>query len=71
MVTETPATACTTGRCGIDEECRCDYYSDWRIVWPTQPDEPVGVQLRRRRLAAYRCPRLASGRRDPISRSRW
>jgi excisionase family DNA binding protein len=33
--------------------------------------EHVSVQLRRRRLAAHRSPRLHDGRRDPISSSRW
>lgn len=36
-----------------------------------QESEPVSVQLRRRREAALRCPRLECGRRDPFSRSRW
>ena len=42
--------------------CRCDQ--------PRQV-EHVAVQLRRRRLAAHRSPRLHDGRRDPISSSKW
>jgi hypothetical protein len=33
--------------------------------------EPVAVQLRRRREAALRMPRLKSGKRDPASEVMW
>lgn len=59
-------------RCGFGEVCVCDFYRNWTVEWPTQPYEPVSVQLRRRRAAAHRSPRLAgSCRRDPISGSVW
>ena len=57
-------------RCG-DGECVCDFYIDWDIIWPSRCDEPIGAQLRRRRSASWRCPRLDSGHRDPMSASRW
>jgi len=47
---------CTTGRCAVGTACVC---------------ESVAEQLRRRRAASYRLPRLQDGRRDPISQSRW
>jgi hypothetical protein len=50
-----------------DQACTCAFYADWYLIWPTTPDESIGVQLRRRRDAALRAPRLACGRRDPIS----
>ena len=64
-----PMTECTTGRCAINTPCTCEYYRNWKVLWPSRRDEPVSVQLMRRRQAALRCPRLADGRRDPISRS--
>lgn len=62
------ASQCTA--CGIDEPCVCGFYLDWEI-WTSDPDEPVSVQLHRRRLASFRCGRTESGRRDPISASWW
>lgn len=57
-------------RCAYGTACTCLYYRDWKVA--SRPrNEPVSVQLMRRRQAAWRCPRLASGRRDPISQSRW
>jgi hypothetical protein len=53
-----------------DQRCTCEFYADW-ATWPTSPNEPVAQQLRRRRAAAQRSPRLACGRRDPISRGWW
>jgi hypothetical protein len=62
-------------RCGYGESAGCqlcnEFYRDWSIVWPSDNRESVGVQLRRRRAASWRCARLACGRRDPISSSRW
>lgn len=44
---------------------------DWcRGAEPRQAEQ-VGGQLRRRRLAALRSPRLHDGRRDPISAVMW
>jgi hypothetical protein len=62
---------CLTGVCGYGEYCVCWFYLDWTIIWPTPCNEPVSVQLRRRRAASWRCARLDSGHRDPISASRW
>lgn len=56
--------------CAIDEPCVCQLYLDWEI-WTSDPSEPVSAQLRRRREASWRCGRLPSGVRDPISASRW
>ena len=61
---------CMTGRCAWGEPCRCNWYRDW-IVRPSVRSEPVSMQLLRRRHASWRCPRLESGYRDPISKSRW
>lgn len=58
---------CRTGRCAIGEPCRCDFYADWQVCWP--PLWSLSGQLRRRRVAAHRSPRLTCGRRDPISES--
>ncbi len=44
---------------------------DWCRGDEPRQVEHVAVQLRRRRLASLRSPRLHDGRRDPISRSRW
>jgi hypothetical protein len=64
--------SCCTGRCAlVDTICTCDFYRDWIVDWPAPHTEPLSVQLRRRRLASYRCARLESGRRDPISASLW
>jgi hypothetical protein len=43
---------------------------DWCTGDRPRQVEHVSVQLRRRREAAYRLPRLHDGRRDPISQSR-
>jgi hypothetical protein len=60
--------SCRTGKCAFGAVCTCDYYAEW-MTWPAAHSEAVSVQLRRRRLASYRCTPLPSGRRDPISRS--
>jgi len=67
--THTDATnhTCVERICGVGEVCVCEFYSDWTIIWPTTCDEPVSVQLRRRRASSWRSPRLECGRRDPIS----
>jgi hypothetical protein len=54
-------------RCAFGEVCVCAFYADWTICWP--PPRSVPEQLRARRAASYRLPRLACGRRDPISRA--
>ena len=64
-----PDTTCGTGRCGVDEVCVCQFYADWKCHWAAPQD--VATQLRRRRAAAMRSPRLACGRRDPISAVMW
>ena len=61
----------TCPRCAIGTPCVCSFYSDWAVTWPAEPTEAISVQLQRRRLASYRCARLESSRRDPISRSIW
>jgi hypothetical protein len=66
---DTEQFSCHTGKCAFGVVCTCDFYADWTVDWPA-PD-PVPVQLQRRRQASYRCPRLASGRRDPLSESVW
>lgn len=66
--TDVPETTGTCRRCAIDEPCRCAFYAMWRLKSAT-PAERVAVQLRRRREAALRCPRLPSGLRDPYSAS--
>jgi len=69
--TDTPEFGCPTGLCPAGVPCTCDFYAGWTVSWPTDHTEPVSVQLSRRRLASYHCPRLASGQRDPISASVW
>ncbi len=59
---------CLTGRCAFGEPCRCNFYRGWTVDWPSRRGEPVSVQLMRRRMASYRCPRLETGHRDPLSR---
>jgi hypothetical protein len=44
---------------------------DWCRGDQPRQAEHVSVQLRRRRLAAQRSPRLQDGRRDPISAVMW
>lgn len=72
--TETPNQVQSSESCPLctlrDQVCICGFYLDW-TVWPSDPSESVGVQLRRRREASYRLPRTACGRRDPISASWW
>jgi hypothetical protein len=62
---------CSTGKCALGTPCVCAFYADWTVdeLSGNRTPEPVSVQLQRRRAAAYRCPRLACGRRDPISAS--
>ena len=55
-------------RCGFDI-CTCEYYAEWKVSPSLRRSVPE--QLRLRRSAAWRCPRLACGRRDPISESVW
>lgn len=63
---------CTTGRCAYGTVCNCAFYADyWSVVWQAAHTESVSVQLRRRRAASWRCPRLTCGQRDPISESAW
>lgn len=69
FIAATSDTADNVCRCAIGTPCTCDFYADWTVHWPTTHTEHVSVQLQRRRLASYRCPRLESGRRDPISQS--
>ncbi len=45
------------------------YYDDWACDWTSPQDVPS--QLRRRRAAALRSPRLACDRRDPNSAVMW
>lgn len=59
----------TTCRCAFtDQVCTCNFYRDWVVIWAAR-DDSVPDQLRRRRAASYRLPRLACGKRDPISAS--
>ena len=57
----------TCAVCPEGTECTCWFYRDWTLCWP--PLGSVADQLRRRRAAALRSPRLACDRRDPLSRS--
>lgn len=66
---DTDQYTCHTGKCPAGLPCTCEFYAGWTVDWPSHHTEPVSVQLQRRRLASYRCPRLDSGRRDPISQS--
>jgi hypothetical protein len=64
-----PQDNCTNGRCPFGTPCVCGFYASWKVRWA--PRRSVGEQLRSRRAASCRMPRLHDGRRDPISSSRW
>jgi hypothetical protein len=71
-ITTNADSTCPTGKCELaGVVCVCSFYENWEVNWSADDTEPVPVQLRRRRMASYRCARLKSGRRDPISRSIW
>lgn len=61
---------CPTDKCGYGVPCVCWFYADW-VALSSPTVEPASVQLQRRRRASYRCARLESGHRDPISASIW
>jgi hypothetical protein len=67
--TDAPESICSTGRCAVGELCKCDFYTGWVTDCP--PRRTIGEQLHGRRSASRRLPRLACGRRDPISGSIW
>jgi hypothetical protein len=52
-----------------DDAVPCSFYNDW-LSRPA-PSAHTAECLRRRRAAARRCPRLESGRRDPLSAVMW
>lgn len=61
------------GRQAIHDAHRANHVDacDWCRGDQPRQVEHVSIQLRRRRLAAHRSPRLQDGRRDPWSAAMW
>lgn len=57
--TDTQIKVAASCRCAYGEVCVCDFYAEWAICWPLP--RLVPEQLRARRAASWRLPRLHCG----------